>query len=151
MDTYGQYFHNSLPCSQTPLSHSIHSPPLSAHSHACVVRHFLLWQTKASQKSQIAPWNRLWQNVIFKKAQYLSGWLHLIFEGEIRGCISNRPPWDCSLCLQQLYLFFWKFNVLTTSGWRKAKFFFLQMYFYLWERMCNADIAMYHFINNRGS
>lgn len=123
MDTYGQYFHNSLPCSQTPLSHSIHSPPLSAHSHACVVRHFLLWQTKASQKSQIAPWNRLWQNVIFKKSQYLSGWLHLIFEGEIRGCISNRPPWDCSLCLQQLYLFFLEVQCFDYQWLEKGEIF----------------------------
>ena len=49
--------YSNLPCPQTFLSHSIHSASVKAQLQAWLLKHFLLWQTQASQKSQTAPWN----------------------------------------------------------------------------------------------
>lgn len=43
------------PWSHTPRSHSTHSASVSGQAQAWVLRHFLPWQTQASQKSHIAP------------------------------------------------------------------------------------------------
>ena len=49
---------NHSPWSHTPRSHSTHSASVSGQAQACVLRHFLPWQTQASQKSHIAPCNQ---------------------------------------------------------------------------------------------
>lgn len=43
------------PWSQTPRSHSMQSASARGHEQAWVLRHFLPWQTQASQKSHTAP------------------------------------------------------------------------------------------------
>lgn len=53
----------SLPWSHTPRSHSMQSASVSGQAQAWVLRHFLLWQTQASQKSHTAP---LWTKARLK-------------------------------------------------------------------------------------
>lgn len=43
------------PWSQTPRSHSMQSASARGQEQAWVLRHFLPWQTQASQKSHTAP------------------------------------------------------------------------------------------------
>lgn len=59
------------PCSYTPRSHSIQTASINGQVHACVWRHFLPWQTHASQKSQIAPTYGNWNFKYFI-------WFHLL-------------------------------------------------------------------------